>query len=241
MSAAPQRDFRWVAAPDAPQRWQRRFWITSLSLVERLLLAADVQGFEKLPASGPVIVYYNHVHFLDPFALSTRFWRRRYFVPVAKAELERTFFVGQALRANGTVFINRGEADLAALRGMLAVLKAGYVLVIAPEGTRSRTNQLIPAEKGLGLLVYKTNPVLMPVGMWGTTSFPSAYKRLRRPLIHYRFGSPYRFNIPPEMTRKQAEEVITDYAMRRLARCLPETMRGVYAAPPPSLPYVEEV
>jgi 1-acyl-sn-glycerol-3-phosphate acyltransferase len=236
-----QRDFRWVATPEAPQRWQRRFWLTWLSLIDRLLLASDVQGFERLPATGPVILYYNHLHYLDPFALSTRFWRKRYFVPVAKAELEHTFFVGQALRANATIFIHRGEADLPALRGMLAILKAGYVLLIAPEGTRSTTGSLIPAEKGLGLLVYKTNPVLMPVGMWGTTSFPSAYARLRRPQIHYRFGIPYRIHLPPKMARKEAEELITDYAMRRLAQCLPKTMRGVYAEPPPILPYVEEV
>jgi len=241
MSKSSRRDFQWVAAADAPTRWQRRFWVTSLSLVERLLLNSVVTGLEKLPEQGPVIVYYNHTHYLDPFTLSTRFWRRRYFVPVAKVELEDTFFVGPALRANGTIFINRGEADLPALRGMLAVLKAGYVLVIAPEGTRSPTATLIEAEKGLGLLVYRTNPVLMPVGIWGAQSFPSAYKRLRRPKIYHHFGAPFRFNLPPKMSRKEAETVVTDYAMRRLAQCLPPEMRGVYADPPPELPFVEEI
>ncbi len=241
MPESSVRDFRWVAAPDAPRRWQRRFWLTALSLVDRLLLSSDVQGFDRLPDEGPVIVYFNHIHYLDPFTLSTRFWRKRYFVPVAKIELENMFFVGQALRANGTIFIKRGEPDIPALRGMLAVLKAGYVLLIAPEGTRSPTGALIEAEKGLGLLVYRTNPVLMPVGIWGTHDFPSAYKRLRRPVIHYRFGAPYRFHLPPKTTRKQAESIVTDYAMRRLAQCLPETMRGVYADPPPSLSYVEEI
>ncbi len=241
MRNSSPRDFRWVAASDAPKRWQRRFWLTGLSLVERLLLRSDVQGFERMPEQGPLIVYFNHIHYLDPFALSSRFWRKRYFVPIAKAELEHTFFVGPALRANGTIFIKRGEPDIPALRGALEVLKAGYVLLIAPEGTRSPTGALIEAEKGLGLLVYRANPILMPVGIWGGPDFPSAYKRLRRPVIHYRFGVPYRFNLPPEAIRRQAEGVIIDYAMRRLAQCLPESMRGVYADPPPSLPFVEEI
>jgi 1-acyl-sn-glycerol-3-phosphate acyltransferase len=241
MNKAAPRDFRWLASPEAPQRWQRHFWLTGLSLVERALLKSDVTGFEKLPARGPVIVYYNHIHYLDPFALSSRFWRQRYFVPVAKAELERTFFVGPALKANGTIFIKRRAPDIPALRGMLSVLQSGYVLLIAPEGTRSPTGALIEAEKGLGLLVYRTNPVLMPVGIWGTPDFPSAYKRLRRPVVHYRFGAPYRFNLPAKITRREAETLVTDYAMRRLAQCLPAEMRGMYAAPPSALPYVEEV
>ncbi len=240
MSPSP-RDFRWVASPDAPHRWQRRFWLTALSIVERILLKSDVQGFDKLPPAGPVIVYFNHIHYLDPFALSARFWRKRYFVPIAKIELENTFFVGPALKSNGTIFIKRGEPDIPALRGALEVLKAGYVLLIAPEGTRSPTGALIEAEKGLGLLVYRTNPVLMPVGIWGAPDFPSAYKRLRRPVVHYRFGAPYRFNFAAETTRKQAESIVTDYAMRRLAQCLPQTMRGVYADPPPPHPFVEEI
>ncbi len=238
---APSRDFRWVAAPDAPRRWQRRLLVPALSLVDRLLLKSDVQGFERLPPDGPVIVYYNHLHYLDPFALSTRFWRKRYFVPMAKIELERTFFVGPALQANGTIFIKRGEADVPALRGALAVLEAGYVLLIAPEGTRSRDGVLHPAEKGMGMLVRRANPILMPVGIWGTPDFPSAYKRLRRPVVHYRFGPPYRFHLPKTRHRREQEAMIVDYAMRRLAQCLPLSMRGPYAAPPPSLPYVEEI
>jgi 1-acyl-sn-glycerol-3-phosphate acyltransferase len=235
------RDFRWVASSEAPHRWQRHFWLTGLSLVERLLLKSDVRGLEKLPEQGPVLVYFNHIHYLDPFTLSTRFWRKRYFVPIAKAELESAFFVGPALRANGTIFIKRGEPDLSALRAALAVLQAGYVLLIAPEGTRSRSGALIEAEKGLGLLVYRANPVLMPVGVWGTRDFPSAYKRLHRPVVHYRFGNPYRFHLPAKTTRREAEAIVTDYAMRRLAQSLPPEMRGAYAAPPPSLPFVEEI
>ncbi len=241
MSDPTPRDFLWVAAPDAPQRWQRNFWLGFLTLLDRIMLHSQVQGFEKMPTTGPVIVYFNHIHYLDPFTLSARFWRGRYFVPVAKAELESAFFVGPALRSYGAIFIKRGEPDIPALRGMLAVLKAGHVLLIAPEGTRSRTGALIEAEKGLGLLVYRTNPALMPVGIWGTPDFPSAYKHLRRPVVHYRFGAPYRFNFPPKTTRKEAEIIVTDYAMRRLAQCLPPDMRGFYADPPPDIPYVEEI
>jgi len=241
MTERSARDFRWVATPDAPRRWQRHLWLSALSILDRILLRADVQGMEKLPEQGPVILYFNHIHYLDPFVLSARFWHGRYFIPIAKAELEEAFVVGPALRSYGAIFIKRGEPDIPALRGALAVLKAGYVLVIAPEGTRSPTGALIEAEKGLGLLVYRTNPVLMPVGIWGARDFPSAYTRLHRPLVHYRFGNPYRFNLPPETTRREAETIVTDYAMRRLALCLPENMRGAYADPPPDLPFVEEI
>jgi len=203
-------------------------------------MRVDVQGLEQLPPAGPLILYYNHIHYADPIVIMARLYGRRHVVAIAKAELEHTFFFGWATRSYGTIYVKRGEPDIPALRGALAVLKAGYALLIAPEGTRSPNAQLRPAEKGLGLLVYRANPILMPVGVWGTKEFPAAYKQLRRPRVHIRFGKPYRFHLPDHMTRKEAEAVVTDYAMRRLAQCLPETMRGVYADPPPDLPYVEE-
>ncbi len=235
------RDYRWVASPQAPKRWQTTFWIHFVALLDKILLRADVQGIERMPRSGPLILYYNHIHYVDPVALMARTRGIRYVVPIAKAELEHTFFLGWAIGSHGAIFIKRGAPDIPALRAALAVLQAGYALLIAPEGTRSPTGQLIPAEKGLGFLVYRTRPVLMPVGVWGTRAFPGSLKRLRRPLVHYRFGRPYRFHLPSAMSRQQAEEVVTDYAMRRLAQCLPPSMRGVYATPPSPSPYVEDL
>lgn len=240
-SVTSSRDYTWVAAPEAPRRWQTRFWLGLAACLDRVLLRSHVEGLERLPRTGPLILYYNHIHYIDPVGILVRLRGRRYVVPVAKAELEHTFFLGWATRSYGTIFVKRGEPDIPALRAALAVLKAGYALLIAPEGTRSPHGRLIPAEKGLGLLVYRANPVLMPVGVWGTTEFPASYKRLRRPRVHYRFGRPYRFRLPRKMTRRQAEELVTDYAMRRLAQCLPEPMRGVYADPPPPTEFVEEL
>ncbi|HID35672.1 MAG TPA: 1-acyl-sn-glycerol-3-phosphate acyltransferase [Anaerolineae bacterium] len=240
-NATPPRDYRWLASPDAPRRWPTRFWITAIALLDRLLMRSDVQGLERLPPTGPLILYYNHIHYADPIAIMARLYGRRHVVAMAKAELERMFFLGWATRSYGAIFVKRGEPDVPALRAALAVLRRGYTLLIAPEGARSPNAQLIPAKKGLGLLVYRANPMLMPVGVWGTTDFPAAYKRLKRPLVHYRFGRPYRFHLPSKMTRREAEDIVIDYAMRRLAQCLPEGMRGVYADPPPHLPYVEEL
>jgi len=237
----PSRDYRWVAAPDAHRRWQAHFWLSVVAWLDRLFIRKEVQGLERLPPSGPLILYYNHIHYIDPVVIMARLRGRRHVVPIAKAELEHTFFLGPAIRAYGAIFVKRGEPDIPALRAALEVLKTGYVLLIAPEGTRSPDAKLMPAEKGLGLMVYRTSPVLMPVGIWGTRDFPSSFKRLKRPLVHFRFGQPYRFHLPATMTRREAEVVVTDYAMRRLAQCLPEPMRGVYAAPPPHLPFVEEL
>ena len=238
---SPSRDYRWVAAPDAHRRWQARFWLGVAAALDWLLIRKDVQGLERTPPSGPLILYYNHIHFIDPVVIMVRLRGKRHVVPIAKAELEHTFFLGPATRSYGTIYVKRGEPDIPALRAALAVLKAGYALLIAPEGTRSANAQLMPAEKGLGLLVYRANPALMPVGVWGTTDFPASYKRLKRPLVRFRFGRPYRFHLPDTMRRREAEAVVTDYAMRRLAQCLPESMRGAYAEPPPHLPYVEEL
>lgn len=236
------KDFTYLTSPKAPRRLGRLLWHTVLRLLIWLLVRVDMQGLERLPKTGPVILYFNHIHSIDPYVLIGLLYRVRYAVPMAKIELASLPIIGKLTRWFGAVFVERGEADIAAFRAGLATLEAGYVFMIAPEGTRSKvTHSLQPAQRGMGLLVRRTQAVLLPVAIWGTPDFPGAYRKGHRPTIHIRYGRPFKMHVPADVDRRTAESEITDYAMQELAALLPESMWGVYAPPKQPHPWAEYV
>ncbi len=234
-------DFTYLARPGPWPRFRRGFWHVILYGLVRLLLGIDQRGVERLPAQGPVILYFNHIHYADPFVIIGMLLGNRYAVPIAKLELSTGPLIGKMVRWFGTIFVERGEADMPAFRAGLAVLEAGHVFMISPEGTRSRGQGLLPAKRGTGMLVRRTHAVLQPVAIWGTTDFPGFYKRGKRPVAHIRYGRPYRFEIPPDAPRKEVEAIVSDYAMQELAALLPEELRGVYQPPAAPHPWVRFV
>jgi len=126
--------------------------------------------------------------------------------------------IGWMIDGCGAIFVDRGGADVGAMRAALEVLEQGHVLLLAPEGTRNKVDHsLQPAQKGLGMMVRRTNPVLMPVAIWGTPDFPGAFKGFRYPRIHVRFGEPYRVNVPADVPRREADAAVSDLAMQELA------------------------
>ena len=221
-----------------PGAWQRfRHWVLEcvFFILINLLYRFDERGKERLPHEGPVLLYYNHIHYADPFVVLSRLKGVRYTVPIGKRELLDEPIIGKLADWYGAIFIARGDADLAALHACLVVLEAGHVVVVAPEGTRSKTGGLMQGQRGLGFLTRRTQTVLQPVAIWGTRDFPSANKRGHRALAHVHFGRPYRVELPATMNRKASETAITEFAMQELAALLPEHMRGVYG-PAPSTP-----
>ncbi len=232
-------DYTYLAKPGADRRWGRRIWALVLIFLIQTLLRIDIQGLERLPKDRPVILYYNHIHYLDPFIIVGLLRAVRYTVPMAKRELASGPVIGKLVEWFGVIFVDRTSVDIAAVRAGLAVLEEGYALLIAPEGTRNKSDHsLKPAQKGLGMMVRHTDATLQPIAIWGTPDFPRSYRRLKRPLIHIHYGVPYQIDIPENTHRRKSEAVITDMAMQELAKLLPEPMHGVYQTPDAPHPWM---
>jgi 1-acyl-sn-glycerol-3-phosphate acyltransferase len=212
----------------------RRFWGTVLRLLIFLLAHLAVRNRENLPTKGAGIVYYNHVHWLDPVLFCGSC--RRYAVPLAKIESRTWPVVGWLLRWYHVVFIKRGVVDRDALKAIWKVLADGDIAVISPEGTRSADGRLQSAKEGLAFIArHAPDAWLMPCAVTGTPQFSwNVGLILHPPNIVLTYGEPFRFRWPKEKVERDVLGQMTDEAMAQLAACLPVEMRGAYRDADPS-------
>jgi 1-acyl-sn-glycerol-3-phosphate acyltransferase len=212
----------------------RRLWQPVLAVLIWLFMRVRARGDHFLPAVGSGIVYYNHIHWLDPVLICGTI--RRYAVPLTKIEASRWPFVGQLLRWYHVIFITRGVVDRAALQATWDVLTEGDISVISPEGTRSVDGRLQSAKEGLAFIArHNPDAWLMPCAATGTPQFGFTLKQLlRRPRIALTYGPPFRFRWPGPKTDRDTLRAMTDEAMAQLANLLPPEMRGDYAGCDPS-------
>jgi 1-acyl-sn-glycerol-3-phosphate acyltransferase len=106
------------------------------------------------------------------------------------------------------------------------VLRAGGMLGLGPEGTRS-PNGLVRAHTGIAYLATQAGVPVIPLAAWGQEHIPSRLRSLRRAPVSVRIGAPIRFDDGvPDAARLRA---YTDTVMSAIALMLPSEYRGVYA------------
>ena len=134
----------------------------------------------------------------------------------------------------GFVFIDRFKPDLKALREVQRRLDNGGFLVVAPEGTRSRTGSLREGKPGTAYLASKFQTTIVPVGFTGTEDrlLKSTLRRLQKLDIQIKIGKPYRIPPLPKRNRDTFLQEQTDEIMCQIAALLPPSHRGVYAEHP---------
>lgn len=181
-----------------------------------------VEGAERLPASGPVILAANHLTNYDVFFLQAAIPRPIFYM--GKEELFRPSLVDWALRQLGGFPVKRGAGDEWALRHAERVLRAGQVLGIFPDGTRSKGHGLRTAKTGAARLALATGSPILPAALHGPQYL---FRRFpRRTLIYVTFGEP----IYPDADDSALS--LTDRFMFALAARLPEELRGAYRQRP---------
>ena len=200
--------------------------------IMKIIADVEVHGVEKMP-EGNFIAAANHLGRLDTAALLCVIEREDLILPVAEKYRNHPFF-GAIGRAANAIWLNRFEADYSALREILTRMEKGGMLVIAPEGTRSRTEALQEGKLGVAFLAGKSGYSIFPVAVTGTEDrgVIENLKNFRRLKIVIRGGDPFKIEIPKGRGREQAMRAATDEIMCRIGALLPEKYRGVYADHP---------
>lgn len=149
----------------------------------RLFARWRVTGRENLPKEGAVLLCSNHVHWMDPVNMACAVDRKVNFM--AKSELFKNPVFSAVLTRIGAFPVKRGKPDRSALRHTFRLLEERQVVGMFPEGTRSRTGKLGPAEPGLALIALKSQAVICPAAITGD------YRLFRR--VNLRLGRPMSF------------------------------------------------
>ena len=143
------------------ERWSRQMYDTGHT-------SLDMRGMAHARAGQSYVVMSNHQSLLDvptvirAFPGSIRM--------VSKKELGNIPIFGQAIKAAGTVMVDRNnrEAAIEALSGAGDLLEHGVSLWIAPEGTRSKDGRLLPFKKGGFHVALQLGVPILPVFIEGT-------------------------------------------------------------------------
>ena len=181
---------------------------------------------ENFPATGPVILAINHMSHIDTPVLFVNPIRPD-ITALVTTKYKENWFVSLFTDIAKGIWIDRDIADFTAIRNASEVLAKGWVLGIAPEGTRSKTGQMQEGKPGIIMLALKSGAPIVPVALTGTEDALKKILHLRRPHITATFGEP--FTLPEFPPRHRSEELHrwTDILMRRIAALLPEKYRGV--------------
>lgn len=137
-----------------------------------LILRVRCEGFEHIPADAPYLVNFNHPSWVDPFLL-VAWWPRRHQMFIFGPK-EMDMRVGRRNRlitwSHMAVPFKPSKSDLIdTTRRATAVLKAGYVLIIAGEGRLSdREGEMVPLQEGAAFLALRARVPIVPVAVIGT-------------------------------------------------------------------------
>lgn len=127
----------------------------------RFFFRIKVHGVKNQNFDGKTIVCSNHANNLDPIFISMAINRQVHWM--AKKELFKNKALSWLIRKLGAFPVNRGEADISAIKNALRILKSEKVLGLFPEGTRVKKMDLESVKSGAGLLAVKSKANILPV------------------------------------------------------------------------------
>jgi 1-acyl-sn-glycerol-3-phosphate acyltransferase len=169
----------------------------------------------------------NHIYFIDPVLVASL--APRFIVIMSKIENYQSPLAGLFVRAYGTFAVRRGELDMSAIRTSLLVLEQGHGLLMAPEGTRSKSHVLQEGKDGLAWLATRAGVPIVPVALSGHEKLWPNVKRLRRTPSRVTFGQPIVLQLNPDLPARPQLRQMTRELMYRLSGMLPPEYRGVYS------------
>jgi putative phosphoserine phosphatase/1-acylglycerol-3-phosphate O-acyltransferase len=200
----------------------------------------DIDGTDRIPRRGPVIVVANHRSYFDTAAVAVSVARSgRPIRFLGKAEVFDAPIVGPLAKALGGIRVDRGTGSDEPLREAADALDGGQLVALMPQGTIPRGEAFFdPSLKGrwgAARLAAMTRAPVIPLGLWGTekvwprsSRVPNVTNVLHPPAVRVRVGEP----VELDYGDAQAD---TDRIMAAITDLLPPEAHERHAPTPEEL------
>lgn len=163
---------------------------------------------ERLPEGGAILCP-NHTTISDPLLVVFALGIQTKPQVMAKAEFMRIPVLGWLLKKAGVFAVDRGKADVTAVKRALKCLKDGDKLLMFPEGTRNRDGELGEAKTGAAMFAIRTGVPIVPMYI------PAKKRWFRRtPVV---FGEPFVPQIDGKKGTSADYERVAGELMERIA------------------------
>lgn len=163
----------------------------------------EIDGLDRLPASGGGLMASNHRSYLDPLVVGfagSKAGRAVRFL--AKKEVTDAPVVGQITKALGAIRVDRGGDTESSMVEAARALRAGELVAVFPQGTIPRGEAFfeptLEGRYGAVRLALESGAPLVPVGVWGTErawprnrSVPYILNLADPPKVTIAIGEPY--------------------------------------------------
>ncbi len=200
-------------------------WILA-RVIGRLWFRYQVTG--QIPGTGGVLVAANHASYLDIPMLGCGMNRRAWYL--GRNDLFPIPVLNGILRSLGWIPVRMGRLDREAFGKAIDLIRAGKVVVIFPEGGRSRDGHLKPPKAGIGVIVSQTGCPVVPAYLKGTFDvLPTGARWPRWRQVTVRFGDPIMFE-----TGERKEKAETKQFYQQVSRTVIEQIAALGNVPPPA-------
>lgn len=206
-----------------------------IKFILTIICKVHSEELKKIPNNGPLIIAVNHINFLEVPLLFT-FLRPRPVYGMVKKETWDNKFLGFLAKSWEAIPIDRAGSNISSFRKAAAIIRNNGIIIMAPEGTRSKTGLLQEGNPGIVSLAAQTNTPIIPLVHYGGEKFWKNLKTFRRTHFHIKTGTP--FFVRKEVNSKK-RSAAADEVMLQIARYLPNSLKGIYKDRQITTQYIE--
>jgi 1-acyl-sn-glycerol-3-phosphate acyltransferase len=143
------------------------YYIFSPGILAISLVRVKAKGLDNV-LEEPAIYASNHASQLDIPVISTRINRPMFFI--GKVELKKIPVLGQYMKIVGMIFVDRKnrERAMASMRTAIQDIQGGKSIAAFPEGTRTKTGELLPFKKGIFTISKEGRIPIVPIAVIGS-------------------------------------------------------------------------
>ncbi len=180
----------------------------------KIVFGLRVEGLENVPKTGAFIIAANHKSLLDPPMVGSTCPRELYFA--AKRELFSVPVMGAIIKYVNSVPVNRSGYDREVITLLGEAMKAGYGIIIFPEGTRYVDEVLHAPKAGIGMIAVRNEVPILPVFIKGNTILG---KQIFRRSLRVKYGVPFNLeDLDLEgLIAKEKYRIVAWETMKRIA------------------------